>query len=280
LIIRIDDLFQRVDRLGPFDLGDQECPASGGAQQLARHVHVFLVLRKGHGQVFRVDRDRGLHVVHVLGRQRRRRQAAAHAVDAFVVRQSAADLDARDDRGAADRLDAQANQPVVEQQDDAGSDVVGQLLVIESDAFLVAQVPRGVERELLAGLEHDLAGSELADADLRALQVGHDRDLATQRSRRIAHHARAPLVVRRGAMRKIQPYDVDAGSEHSRQHVGGAAGRTERGDYFGRALHRGSRLKRIVVAAVQRAARCSRIATAGSVLPSRNSRNAPPPVEM
>src|SRR4029079_10192938 len=206
--------------------------ASCGTQQLARHVHVFLVLRERHGEVFRVDRDRGLHVVHVLCRQRGRRQDAAHAVDAFVIRQSAADLDARDDLSAAYRLDAKADQPVVEQQNDAGRDVVGQLLVIEADAFLVAQVARRVERELLTGLEHDLAGGELADAYFRALQVDHDRDLAAKRSRRIAHHARALLVVRRGAVRKIQPYDVDAGSEHSRQHVDGAAGRTERGDYF------------------------------------------------
>jgi hypothetical protein len=69
---------------------------------------------------------------------------------------------------AVPRTDStRADQPVVEQQDDAGCDVVGQLLVIEADAFLVAQVPRGVERELLARLEHNLAGGELADADLR-----------------------------------------------------------------------------------------------------------------
>ncbi len=74
-----------------------------------------------------------------------------------------------------------------------GRNVVRQLLVVEADAFLVAELAGRVERELLARLEHDLASGELADADLRALQIGHDRDLAAQRSRCVAHHARALL---------------------------------------------------------------------------------------
>ena len=43
---RVDDLLQRGNRLGALDLGDEQCLAASGAQQLARHVHVFLVLGK------------------------------------------------------------------------------------------------------------------------------------------------------------------------------------------------------------------------------------------
>ena len=60
-----------------------------------------------------------------------------------------------------------------------GLHVARQLLVVEAHALDVARLgARGIEHELRARLQHDLAFGELADADLGALQVGHDRDLA------------------------------------------------------------------------------------------------------
>ena len=185
---------------------------------------------------------------------------------------------ARHDFAAVHRFDAQPDQAVVEQQHRAGRDVARQLLVVEADAVFVAKLAVGVEHEGLAALEGDLAERELADADLGPLQIGHDRDLAADRLRRVADQLGALLVIGRGAVREIQAHDVDAGSEHARQHIEAAACGAERRDDLGRSLHD-------VPGSTPRVSRfrppaASRISTAGSVLPSRNSRNAPPPVEM
>ena len=74
----------------------------------------------------------------------------------------------------------------------------------------------------------------------------------------------------------IPPYgEFDSGPIHPGgdqfPHALGVAGRrTQRGDDLGRALERNR----------HPAARCSSISTAGNFLPSRNSRKAPPAVEM
>ena len=132
---------------------------------------------------------------------------------------------------------AQTNQAVVEQKHRAGLDVARQLLVVESGAFFVAELAIGVEDEALAGLERYLAVRELADAYLRTLQIGHDGDLAAERPRRVAHQARALLVVGRGAVREVEPHDIHARCEHAVQHVLRAAGRAQRRDDLGGALH-------------------------------------------
>src|SRR5205807_8849608 len=118
-----------------------------------------------------------------------------------------------------------------------GGHVARQLLVIESDTLFVAKLAVGVENEALAGLERYLSVRELADTYLRALQIGHDGDLAAERPRRVPHKARALLVVGGGAVREVEPQDVDTCGEHAVQHVLRAAGRAQRRDDLGRALH-------------------------------------------
>ena len=59
------------------------------------------------------------------------------------------------------------------------------------------------------------------------------------RARDFAHEPRALDVVGRGAVREVEAHDVDAGGEHAAQHVGLAAGGSERGDDLGGARHEG-----------------------------------------
>ena len=117
-------------------------------------------------------------------------------------------------------------------------------------------------------------------------------DLATL----VRETARALDMVGAGAVREVEAYDVDAGGEHAPQDLRVAAGGTERGDDFRGAEHRGNpvnagaRARRRHAAGNDRRqprrrsrasrARSSSTSIAGSLLPSRNSRNAPPPVEM
>src|SRR6267142_1004656 len=79
------DIGQRLglDRLGAFDLGDEERVTAGGEQELPRHVHVGARFGEGNRQVINLDFRRGAYVVHVLGGKRRCGEAAAQAVDAL-----------------------------------------------------------------------------------------------------------------------------------------------------------------------------------------------------
>ncbi len=240
---RRQDLFQhaRADGLGALDLGDHlglvVVRRTGHGGQLARHFHVGGVLGETDRDVVGAQRHRGLDVVHVLGRQRRRRQPAALAVDALVVGQVAADLDDGLDLLAHHALDLQHDQAVVEQQQVTGADVARQLLVIQADALLVAQLAASIQREAVAGVQRDLAALELADADLRALQIGHDADLAAHPTRRLAHQLGACHVVLRGAVREIQPHHVDPRRDHARQDLQRIGRRAERSDDLGGAGH-------------------------------------------
>ena len=233
----VDDLFQCGDRLCTLDLRHQTRTASGRAQQLPGHVHVFLVLGKRHGNVVGIDGDRGFHVVHVLGSQRRCGKASPLAIDALVVRQDATHLDASMDRVSLHRLDAQPNETIIEKQHSARFHIVRQLLVIQADPMLVAQLAVSVQHERLSSLESHAARGKFADANLRALQVRHDGDFAAQRMCRIAHHARSSLMVGGRPVRKIQSHHVDARSQHARKHVRGAARRSEGGDDLGGSIH-------------------------------------------
>src|SRR5208283_91730 len=136
-----------------------------------------------------------------------------------------------------DRLDAQSDQPVVEQQYCSRSDVARQRLVVEPDALRIAEIAVGVEDEGLSDAERYLAVRKLADADLGPLQVGHDRDLSAERLRRPAHELGALLVIGRGAVRKVESDDVDTRGQHAGQYVLGTARGSDGGDDLGGALH-------------------------------------------
>ncbi len=115
---------------------------------------------------------------------------------------------------AAHVLDVEHDLAVVEQQHCAGADVARQLLVVEAGALAVAHLEAGVEHEGLSLLERDLAVLELADADLRTLQVAKDGHGAAHLGGKLLHQRGALLVVLRRAVREIEPHDVDAGADH------------------------------------------------------------------
>ncbi|MDT4841234.1 hypothetical protein FQZ97_750790 [compost metagenome] len=307
------DFFQLRNGFGALDLGDHAglVAVLGGRHvaQLARHFHVGGVLGEAHGHVVGLEAHRGLDVFHVLGRQRGRREAAALLVDALVVRQLAAELDGGVHRFALDAVDREHDQAVVQQQLVAGLHVARQVLVVQADGVDVAQLgARGIEHELGAGFEPDLALRELADADLRTLQVGHDGHFAAGLAGGFAHHGGAVDVVLRRAVAEVQPHHADLGQDHLFQQFRRAGGGAEGGDDLGGVAgdavraHEGvsvlySLLYTLCVSngsqsprgislpwpdrrRNQPAARLARISKAGRVLPSSTSRKAPPPVEM
>ncbi len=238
-----------------------------------------LVLRERYRQVVGLDLRGGLHVVHVLGGERRRGEAAALAVDALVVRQHAADLDARRDRASGHRLHAQADQPVVEQQDRAGRDVAAAAPCSRGRRAARRRASHAASRMNVDPVfSVTLPSSNLPTRIFGPCRSAMMRDCAAEPASRVAHHAGARLVIGGGAVREIQSHDVDAGAEHARRALPASCWR-------GRAWRRSWwRAAWVLLWAAtlrdQPLARDSSMATAGSVLPSRNSRNAPPAVEM
>jgi hypothetical protein len=89
------------------------------------------------------------------------------------------------------------------------------------------------------GQELDAALLELADADLRALQVRHDADFAPELLRTFAYEPCALDVVGGDAVREVEPYHVHACGEHARHDGGRAARGPERCDDLGIARHDG-----------------------------------------
>ena len=209
----IEDFFERGHRFDALDLGDGQRVAAAGEHQLARHIHVGSALGERHGEKISADLRRRADVFHVLGGQRRRRQAAALAIDSLVVREHAADAYRGIDFLADDVVDVEHDAAIVEQQHVARTDVVRQVLVIEADAQLVAEFALGVENEAVADFERDLAFLELADADLRPLQVGEDADRPADLGRDGAHAGGQRDVILRLAMREVEADDVDAGAD-------------------------------------------------------------------
>jgi hypothetical protein len=226
----LEDLLEVADRLVALDLRDHQRLAAGGSDQLARHVHVRGVLRERHRDEIGLEADRGLDVVHVLGGQRGRRQAAALAVDALAVGQHPAERHRALDRPVGHALDPHDHPAVVEQQRVAGLHVVHEVLVVEPDPGLVAELAVDVEGEAVALDQLDLAGAELADADLRALQVREHPDVAPEPVGDLADPFHHRGVLLDGAVREVDAHDVDPRQDHPLEHGRVGRGGAERGD--------------------------------------------------
>src|SRR5690606_22880939 len=126
----------------------------------------------------------------------------------------------------------------------------------------------GHQVEALPRAQLHPALGEALDAQLGPGQVGEDADLDADRRSRRTHRVRARHLRFRIPVREVEPYHVHAGAQQRLQHARRVGCGTERGDDPRPApvvAHRDLALS---------------AETAGSSLPSRNSRNAPPPVEM
>src|SRR5882762_6694262 len=125
-----------------------------------------------------------------------------------------------------------------------------------------------VQGEFRALDELDLSGHEALDANFRAREVAQYTDVASRLRGCRPHEVETPRVIGPRAMREVDADHVHAGADHVGQHLLVVRCRTQRRDDLGPTQDE------------THAARLSRTSTAGSFLPSTNSRNAPPPVEI
>ena len=85
----------------------------------------------------------------------------------------------------------------------------------------------GADDDLLA-LRQDHGRGELADAELRALQVGDERDRAADLGGDLTDEPRALGVILVLSVRQVQPHSVDAGGDQLAQALPRVRCRTKR----------------------------------------------------
>jgi hypothetical protein len=147
----------------------------------------------------------------VLVRQRRRRDLDAGQVDALVVLEDPAGDHEGVDLAVADVGHREAEVAVVEQDLVADLDVARQALVGRRHAALVADDVVGGDRELGARPELDLAGGQLADPDLGALEVEQHGDRLAAAIGLGADDLEHPRMIVVTSMRKVEPGDAHSG---------------------------------------------------------------------
>ena len=203
----------------------------GHIAQLSRHFHVGRILGKAHRDIVRLELHGCADVLHVLGRERGRRQSAALFVDAFVIGKLATNTHLGMNRLATDGFHGQDNQTIVQQQHVPGAGIARELLVIQAHALLIAKFSaRCIQHERGPGFQHDAPLGKLAYPNLGALQVGHDGHFPARTLGCLAHHLRPVHMVLGTAMAEVQPHHVDTRLDHSLQQPHLTRGRTQGGN--------------------------------------------------
>ena len=90
--------------------------------------------------------------------------------------------------------------------------------------------------------QRDFAVFEFADTNLRALQIGHDGNLATASSGYLAHQRGAGHMISRFAVREIETHDIDTGFDHPVQYLTAAGSGANGGNNLGSSLSHGDPL--------------------------------------
>ncbi len=229
-----DDVFHRLvggDGFGALDLGHDLGVGASFTGQLAGVAQVIAATGEGDGQVVHVHAGGGLDVFLVLLGQGRGGEAATLLVDALVVGERTGHGDRGVDAGAFDLLHLQLHATVVQQQDVAGDHVARQALVVDADLLLAAftLAEGGIEDELVADGQIDLAVLEGRNADLGALQVAHDGDVTTQLGGDVTHLVGAQDVVFSSAVGEVHPHHVGTGTDDPLEDPFAIGGRTECG---------------------------------------------------
>src|SRR6185312_13739310 len=189
-IAQLDDFRKPGDGGGLLEL-HQHRGAAG--DELASLGHVFGALHEGHRDPIDAYIEREGEIRAILRRQGRERQHGVWHVDAFAVREIAAGDDPRLGEILAAFLYLQADIAVIEQEVGARLERREDLRVRQGGALGVPRRGTEIEAETLARDELDLLLGESADAQLRALQIGHDADRPAdapfERADRVANNA-------------------------------------------------------------------------------------------
>ena len=154
-------------------------------------------------------------------------------VDALVVLHGAVVFHPAADVGGIGLQHGQTDQAVIQQDGVALLHVAGQLGVSDGAAGLVAHdILRG-QSELLAGAQRHRAVCEALQPNFRALGVQHGRHREVQLLPQGLQALQSGLMLRMGAVGKVEPGHVHAGPHHLAQHALPVRGRAQRANNLG-----------------------------------------------
>src|SRR4051794_21736168 len=153
----------------------------------------------------------------------------ALVTDALARAERPARDDAGGDAAVLDALGEQARDAVADDDLRAVGDEVGEAAEVDADVLRAGRDLGAGERHGLADLHHALLGLG-GQAQLRALQVEHERDRALRALGRRADLEGAPAQVVGAAVRAVQAGAVQAGRDELVEDPGAVGRRPERGD--------------------------------------------------
>ena len=234
---RQHDRLEIVDRLGLLELGDHGYATPDAVHHL---VHQLDVGRRPHErQRDQVDTQpqRELEVLDVLVGHRRHRHVHAGQRQTLVVGDRAALGDRAHHVVSVDPFDDQHHLAVVDEQAVPRRGVVGELLVRGGHPVVGALAVLDGDAHGVAALPERMAGSEPAEPDLRALQIGEDADRPAGDVGCGAHAVVGRLVVGVVAVAEVQARDVHAGLDQCPDHLVGVGGRAEGADDLSASIH-------------------------------------------
>ncbi len=227
-----EDVVESRDCLGLLDLRDHVGGRPGGLDQRLQRLHVGGGTNERERDEIDAELERELEVVDVLAGQRRDRQRDAGEVDALVGGDDAADEHLAARAAAVDLHNSEPHGAIVDQNVEARLQHRAEHRRRDREVVALGDV-LACDRHLSATLERDGLG-ELADAELRPLQVGDQSNRAPDLLLKGTDRLRARPVILVGAVREVQAGTVDRAHQLLQDRRVGR-GRPDRGDDLGAA---------------------------------------------
>ncbi len=172
----LEDLVQRIDRLGALDLRQHRDLAPGLDEQPSRACHVAAAADERDGEPVGAELDGGSKVARVLGGDRRDRERAVREVDALVVAYRPAAHDLANHFGRALARHVKLDAAVVDQDAIPTAHVAGQGGVGHGQPTRWATPASGPQPDPLPRPDAEGPAGQLSDAESGALEIGQQSD--------------------------------------------------------------------------------------------------------
>ncbi len=208
------------ERVRALDLGDDERLPAQGAGGGAHGPDVSRAFDKRLADRVHARLEGKLQTGPVVRGKRADAQVNARQVEALAGAQFAADGHLAADLGPRRFFHHQLDQPVVEKEPIARLHHLGQRLEAHRNPLPVADHVLAGQREVLARVQLDRLGLDLAEAHLGARQVGHDGHAPAHGPFRGPQARDALAMAGQVAMREVQTRHVQSRADEALQHLG------------------------------------------------------------
>ena len=231
--LSIEDRIEVADRRRLLDLGQARGATS---DELAQAGHVAGVLHEGQRDPIDAKAQGEIQVGAILGRESRNGNCHARSRDPLVVGEMAAAHRLGAGEIFANLGDPEEHPAVVEAEIQPRTQGAQEFAVGQLHAPARAGSRVQVEPQNVAARQGDATVLEGAEAELRSLKVGQDRQGTIGGYLGLAHRRHRRGVIFRFAVAEIEAEDVGAGARQGFDDLRRVAGRPQGGDDAGAAL--------------------------------------------